>query len=101
VVALASAAGLVLALLTVFAIVLADTQAKSKRDVEARVHERAVLAAALIESLVATVRQQEAAYGVKFGGRAVSTKALNVARQQNAYVAVLDASGRAPTSTGV
>ena len=47
-----------LALLTVFAIELSNTQAKSKRDVTTRVHERAVLAAALIDSLFQTAGQQ-------------------------------------------
>ena len=40
VLALVAAALVLLALLTVFAIELSNTQAKSKRDVEARVHER-------------------------------------------------------------
>ena len=55
---LAAAVFIVVALLAVFAVELANTQAKSKRDVEARVHERAVLAAALIDSLFQSVEQQ-------------------------------------------
>ena len=43
--------------LTVFAIELSDTQAKSKNDVKSRVHERAALAAALIDSLFQSVQQ--------------------------------------------
>jgi signal transduction histidine kinase/DNA-binding response OmpR family regulator len=62
-------AGLVtLGLLTVFGIELSDTSAKSKTDVEARVHERAVLAAALIDSLFASVAQQIPADQAKYGG---------------------------------
>ena len=52
------AAVLLLALLTVFAIELSNTQAKSKRDVQARVHERGMLAAALVDGLFQTVQQQ-------------------------------------------
>src|SRR5207248_289547 len=44
----------VLGALTLFASELSDTQAKSKADVKARVHERGVLAAALIDSLFQT-----------------------------------------------
>ena len=83
-----------LGLLTVFAIELADTQAKSKRDVEQRVHERGVLAAALIDSLFGTVVQQSAQDQRLYGGRVVSARVLDRQQQQNAYIAVLDPSGR-------
>ena len=79
------AAGLVtLGLLTVFGIVLSDTEAKSKRDVEARVHERAVLAAALIDSLFQSVGQQipqdEARYGGPVPGQQTAKSAGGVRR---------------------
>ena len=45
----------VLALMAVFAVELSDNQAKSKQDIESRVHERSVLAAALIDSLFQSV----------------------------------------------
>jgi signal transduction histidine kinase len=93
-VALLSASLLVLGLLTVFAIELADTQAKSKRDVEQRVHERGVLAAALIDSLFGTVVQQTPQDQRLYGGRVLSARTLDRQRQQNAYIAVLDPSGR-------
>ncbi|HEV3128657.1 MAG TPA: ATP-binding protein [Solirubrobacteraceae bacterium] len=83
-----------LGLLTVFAIELADTQAKSKRDVKQRVHERGVLAAALIDSLFGTVVQQIPQDERLYGARVVSARALDRQQQQNAYIAVLDSSGR-------
>ncbi|HLJ03239.1 MAG TPA: EAL domain-containing protein [Solirubrobacteraceae bacterium] len=90
------AAGLiVLALMTVFATQLANTQAKSKRDLEARVHERSVLAAALIDSLFQTVEKQEQTlYRERFAARIVGRVALNALRQRGTYLALLDSSGR-------
>ncbi|MFL5823417.1 MAG: putative bifunctional diguanylate cyclase/phosphodiesterase [Solirubrobacteraceae bacterium] len=86
-----TAAGLlVFALLTVFAIELSDTQQQSRRDVMSRVHERSVLAAALIDSLFQTVRQQVPQLEARYGGPHVSSRVLDAARQQNAYLAVLD-----------
>src|ERR1700730_18151494 len=92
--ALAAAGLVLLALMAVFAIELANTQAKSKRDVRARVHERAVLAAALIDSLFQSVQQQVPQNSLKYGGSKVSVAALNADRSQSKYLAVLDASGR-------
>src|SRR5579864_747277 len=87
--------GLVLfASLAVFGIELSNTQAKSRRDVESRVHERAVLAAALVDSLFQTVAQQVPQDEAKFGSRDVSSQALDASRQQDSYAALLDASGR-------
>lgn len=87
--ALALGGVVILALLAVFATELSDTEAKSKSDVENRVHERAVLAGALIDSLFqsvgAQIPQDEAAYG----GSVPSRQRLNRARGQNAYVALL------------
>ena len=82
-----------LALLTVFAIELSNTQAKSKSDVEARVHERAVLAGALIDSLFQTVTQQVPQEVKIYGGAHVSAATMNAHRASNAYVALLNSSG--------
>lgn len=82
-----------LALLTVFAIELSNTQAKSKNDVKARVHERAVLATALVDSLFQTVVQQIPQDEARYGGREVGAGTMNAAREQNEYVALLDARG--------
>jgi signal transduction histidine kinase len=96
VVALFAASVGILALLAVFAIELADTQAKSKADVRARVHERAVLAAALIDSLFQSGAQQLPQLAKTYGGRTVSTATMdrNRAQQQSAYLALLDPSRR-------
>jgi diguanylate cyclase (GGDEF)-like protein len=84
----------VLALLTVFAIELSDTQAQSRKDVIARVHERSVLAAALIQSLVQSVEQQRGLLEVRYGGRRVPRRLLNAARQQSVYLVLLGPDGR-------
>jgi signal transduction histidine kinase len=88
------AAAVLLALLTVFAIELSNTQAKSKRDVQARVHERGVLAAALVDGLFQTVQQQLPQDIRTYGTRTVSSRTMDAHSQQDAYVALLDASGR-------
>ena len=90
---LSVAAVLVLALLTVFAIELSNTQARSRRDVIARVHERSVLAAALIQSLLQSVQQQLPLLERTFGTHLVPTSVMNAARQQDTYVALLNQRG--------
>ncbi len=85
---------IILALLTVFAIELSDTQARSKQDVEARVHERAVLAGALVDDLFQTVSQQVPLDQQRYGGRVVSAHVLDANVQRNAYLAVLDSAGQ-------
>jgi diguanylate cyclase (GGDEF)-like protein len=86
-----AAAVTVLALLTVFAIELSDTQARSRRDVIARVHERSVLAAALIDSLIKSQLQVPELEAL-FGGRTVAPAALK-AGPQGEYLVVLDSRG--------
>jgi signal transduction histidine kinase len=97
----------VLALLTVFAIELANTQAKSTQDVKARVHERAVLAAALIDGLFQSVGQQIPQDARIDGTATVSRRTLdrqntqNGSQRGNAYLALLGPSGRIiATSSG-
>jgi hypothetical protein len=82
-----------LALLAVFAIELSNTQAKSKKDVEARVHERAVLAGALIDGLFQTVTQNLAQDTKTYGSAHVSAATLNRHEGASAYVALLNSSG--------
>ncbi len=84
------AALVILALLAVFATELSSTQAKSKRDLEARVHERAVLAAALIDSLFQSVQQATPQDGRTYGTRTVSARTMDRARATDAYVVLLD-----------
>ena len=76
-----AAASVILALLTVFALELANTQAKSRDDVGARVHERAVLAAALIDSLFEAVGQQAPADARKYGAPVVSDDCMEANRR--------------------
>jgi signal transduction histidine kinase len=92
---LSVAALVLMALLTVFAIELSNTQAKSKQDVEARVHERAVLAGALIDSLFNTAQQQIPTYEKLYGGPTVSTRTLDqkATEGQSAYIAILSPTG--------
>jgi signal transduction histidine kinase len=89
----------VLALLTVFAIELSNTQAKSRQDVISRVHERAVLAAALIDSLFQSVQQQVPQDTVKYGTRVVPDRLLDAQAQGSNYIAVLDRSGKVIASS--
>jgi signal transduction histidine kinase/CheY-like chemotaxis protein len=91
---LVAAALVTLALLTVFAIELSNTQAKSKADVKSRVHERAVLAGALVDSLFQTVLQQTPQDQIKYGRRVVSASAMDANRQQNDYLALLNRGGQ-------
>jgi signal transduction histidine kinase/DNA-binding response OmpR family regulator len=91
---LVAASVVTLGLLTVFAIELSNTQAKSKDDVKTRVHERAMLAAALVDSLFQTVLQQIPLDEVRYGRRVVRASTLDAARQQNEYLALLDGRGR-------
>jgi signal transduction histidine kinase len=84
----------VLALLTVFAIELSNTQAKSKQDVEARVHERAVLAAALIDSLFQSVQTAIPQDSHTYATRTVSARTIDHARATSAYVVLLDSTGK-------
>jgi signal transduction histidine kinase len=84
----------VLGLLTVFAIELTNTQAKSKADVESRVHERSVLAAALIDSLFQTSAGSSIPVDRRlYGGTRVPDRLLNRAADTNRYAVLLDPSG--------
>ena len=93
----------VLALMTVFAIELANTQAKSTRDVKARVHERAVLAAALLDGLFQSVQQAVPQYSRTYGTPTVSERTMNKEHDQGGsrggYLALIDQSGRVLASS--
>jgi signal transduction histidine kinase len=92
-----------MALLTVFAIELSDTQANSKQDVKARVHERAVLAVALIDGLFQSVQQQIPQYARTYGSPTVSDRTLNKEHSQGGsragYLALLDQRGNVLASS--
>src|SRR5690349_14684135 len=87
------AALVVLALMAVFAVQLSDNQAKSKQDIESRVHERSVLAAALIDSLFQSVQRQAPQQAKLYGARTVSNGVLQRNVGQNTYLALLNPSG--------
>ncbi|MFL5831283.1 MAG: sensor histidine kinase [Solirubrobacteraceae bacterium] len=93
VLALIVAAVMVLGLLSVFAVELADTQAKSRRDVTTRVHERALLAAALLDSLFQTTSNQVPQYTRTYGARHISEQTLARSVGENHYLAMLDQRG--------
>src|ERR1700761_8475135 len=77
---------IILALMAVFAIELTSSQSKSRSDVETRVHERSVLAAALIDSLFATSARTSLADEVHtYDTRTVSARPLNKARANSYY----------------
>jgi signal transduction histidine kinase len=99
VVGLVAAGFVILALLAVFAIELSNTQAKSKRDVTARVHERAVLAAALIDSLFQSSQQQIPQDARIYGTRVVTTRTMNNNARGGAYLALLDSRSRVLASS--
>lgn len=84
---------LVLALLAVFALELANTQTRNRHEVTGRVHDRAVLAAALIDSLFQTVQQQIPQDAQTYGGQTVPNQLLDSNAQQDVYLALLDARG--------
>jgi signal transduction histidine kinase len=97
-VVLGVAVAALLALLTVFAVELADSQSKARRDVENRFRDRARASAALTESLFAsasTSGQQENAK--RYGDARVSTQALAKQAKQsnNLYLLVLSREGKA------
>ncbi|MDE3134350.1 MAG: hypothetical protein KGL15_09810 [Acidobacteriota bacterium] len=92
---------LVLGLLATFAVALSDTQASSKAGIKARVHERAVLAAALIDSLFSTVQEQIPADAKLYGARNLSDARLARQRGTAEYLAVLGPNGNVLASAGL
>jgi signal transduction histidine kinase len=87
------AAVVLLAMLTAFATELANTQQHNIAGVRARVHERGVLAGALIDGLFATASANTTQYTRLYGGRSVSAATLDRQLQTNAYMAVLAQNG--------
>lgn len=84
---------IVLALLVVFALELSDTQTRNRNEVRQQVHDRAVLASALINSLFQTVQQQLPQDAQAYGGQSVSNQLLDANAAQNLYLVLLDARG--------
>jgi signal transduction histidine kinase len=95
-----TAAALVFALLSVFATELSNTQDRSKTEIEAQVNQRAVLAAALINSLLQLVRESVPQDVSTYGARTISDQTMDaVEGKMGGYVVVLDWSGRALASS--
>ena len=90
----------VLGLLATFAVALSDTQASSKADIKARVHERVVLAAALVESVFSSVQAQIPGDAKTFGGPHVSAAVLQRQLGSGEYLAVISPEGRVLASAG-
>ncbi|MGH2870169.1 MAG: sensor histidine kinase [Solirubrobacteraceae bacterium] len=91
--ALIAGTTVVLAVMVVFAIQLSDNQARSTADIKSRVHERSVLAGALIDSLFQTSANSSAAQArARYGARTVSDQVLNHAVNNNRYLVLLDSS---------
>jgi signal transduction histidine kinase len=84
---------IVLALLTVFALELSNTQTRNRNEVTGRVHDRAVLSAALIDSLFQTVQQQIPQDAQTYGGQTVSNQLLDANAQQDIYLVLLGPQG--------
>lgn len=85
---------MILAVMFAFAVQLAHNQVRSRRDIESQVHERAVLAGALIGSLFQTWASTSAAPSSRtYGARTVSNRLLQRATNANRYLVLLDSSG--------
>lgn len=91
---LVCAAMVVLGLLVAFAIALANNQSSSKASIEARVHDRAVISAALVDSIFSSATQQVPTLEKELGGRVVSSKLLNADVGNSEYLVVLGPNGR-------
>ena len=85
---------LVLALLATFAVALSQTQSDSKRALEARVHGRAVLAGALINSIFSSATTLQPKLAKELTGPTLSAAFLNAQKGEAAYLAVVTPDGR-------
>ncbi|HVA73833.1 MAG TPA: ATP-binding protein [Acidimicrobiales bacterium] len=90
---------IVLALLAVFALELSDTQTRNRNEVKGQVHDRAVLAAALIDSLFQTVQQQVPTDAQTYGGQTVPNQVLDAKAGQDIYLVLLDSNGEVLASS--
>jgi signal transduction histidine kinase len=92
--ALFAGASIVLALLAVFAVQLTDDQARSRSDLEAQAHQRAVLVAGLIDSVFDATSTPNPQLLAEYGMRTVSDRTLERNRGTNEYVALLGSGGQ-------
>jgi signal transduction histidine kinase len=92
--ALFAGASIVLALLAVFAVELTDNQDRSRSDVEAEAHQRAVLVAGLIDSVFAATSIPNPQLLTEYRMRTVSDQTLERNRGTNEYLALLGPRGQ-------
>jgi hypothetical protein len=98
----AGAVVLTVALLAVFAVSLAQSQHRQRRDVERRFHDRAAVSAALTDAIFSiSSTQSQAQNALRFGGSTIDSAALaRTARQSQAlYIEIIDSDGRILAST--
>jgi len=99
---IAGATVLTVALLAVFAISLAQSQHRQRRDVEKRFHDRATVSAALTSAIFSiSASQTQVQSALKFGGRTINQADLvRTARQgQSLYLEIIDGDGRVLAAT--
>ena len=94
----ALAAAAILGLLAGFAVLLSDTQAKSRSDVVDRVRERASITSGLIDGLFESAAQSPQNVAL-YGGATVRDQTLEANRGGNNYVVLLDPAGRLMASS--
>jgi signal transduction histidine kinase len=91
---LIAGAVIVLGLMTVFAVELSDNQSKSRNDIQSRVHERAMLAGALLDSLFQTSARSSLAQNARlYGTPTVADSLMEKNRRTNGYLVLLDKAG--------
>lgn len=72
---------------------LSNNQDRSRNEIRTEVHDRAVLAASLLNSLFQTVQQSSVQYSQEFGGTINATD-LETTAKNNAYAVVTDSTGK-------
>ena len=92
--ALFAGASIVLALLAVFAVELTDNQARSRSDLEAQAHQRAVLVAGLVDSVFQATSMPNPQLLAEYRMPTVSHSTLERNRGANEYLALLGPGGR-------
>ena len=93
---------LTVALLTVFAISLAQSQHRQREDLQKRFHDRAAVSAALTDAIFSiSSTQTQAQAALRFGGPQVDPAALGRVRRQNQslYLVIIGTDGRVLAAT--
>lgn len=90
---LAVASFITLCLLVAFGLELSNQQSAARRNVETRIHERAVLAAGLIDSLLGTVESNSTLDTKLYGAAHVSTRTMDAEQGAKDYLVLLGPHG--------